>query len=250
MSSSESRGLDLRPGHVFSTTHWSVVLTAADTAAPGAAEALEKLCQAYWHPIYSYVRRLGHGPEDAQDLAQAFFEHVLTKKTLKLANPGRGRFRTFLLACLKNFVANARRKGQACKRGGRQLLVSLDQEAAENQLQAQVAAANLTPDQVFDQRWALTLLDQVLARLREEFGAAGKLEHFEALRLFVWGDRPALSQAAIAGRLGTTESAVAKAVERLRRRYGELLREAVALTVDSPREVEAELRYLLSVVSG
>src|SRR2546426_200611 len=160
-------------GAIFATTHWSVVLNAADTSAPGAHEALERLCHTYWYPLYAYVRRQGHSPEDAQDLTQAFFAQFLEKKSVQLANPERGKFRSFLLTSLKHFLGHEWERGRAIKRGGGQVHLSWDQTSAENEYQHETAS-QLTPEKIYDQRWALALFQQALARLREEYASADK----------------------------------------------------------------------------
>jgi RNA polymerase sigma factor (sigma-70 family) len=235
----------------FPTTHWSVVATASDSAAPGAPEALEKLCRTYWHPVYFFVRRQGHGPEDALDLTQGFFARFLEKKQVKLADPDRGRLRSFLLISLKNFLVNEWSRAQTEKRGGGRSFVSLDeQREAETRFLAEPADPAMPPDQAFEKRWALTLLDQVLARLREESAATIGSEQFDALKVLVWGDQTAGSQVEIAGKLGMTPNALGVAVHRLRRRFGELLRETIARTVIGENEIDVELRHLIKVIGS
>lgn len=233
----------------FRTTHWSVVLAAGDAASPQSAEALEKLCRAYWFPLYAYVRRSGHGPEDAQDLTQAFFEHFLENNALSRADRQRGRFRTFLLTSLQNFLTHEWQRACAQKRGGGRALLAWDELSPETRYQSE-AGTELTPDKVFDQRWALTLFQQSLTRLREEFAAAGKSEHFEQLKDYLSAEAGEGGYARIAERLGISRSTVAVAVHRLRQRYGQLVRDEIAHTVDSPAEVEEELRYLIKLMSG
>ena len=231
----------------FSTTHWSVVLRAGGEFSTEAQEALEKLCCAYWYPLYAYVRRQGHAIEDAQDLTQEFFARLLERKYLRLADRNRGRFRTFLLTSLKHFLLNEWIKGNREKRGGGQKVLSLDEEVAESRFAAE-PAVDRPPDALYDSGWAATLMDRALVALRAEFEQPGKLDSFERLKVFVWGEKNALSYAAMAGQLGMTEGAVKVAVHRLRQRYGELLRAEVAQTVTTPVEVDEELRYLISVI--
>jgi len=233
----------------FRTTHWSVVLTAGDAASPQSAKALEKLCRAYLLPLYAYVRRSGRSPEDAQDLTQAFFERFLENKAVSLADRQRGRFRTFLLTSLQNFLSNEWRRSCAEKRGGGRPLLAWDELSPETNYQPETAT-ELTPDKVFDQRWALTLFQQALARLREEFAAAGKGGQFECLKDYLSAEAGEGAYAEMAARLGMSRSAVAVAVHRLRQRYGQLVRDEIAHTVASPAEVEEELRYLIKLVSG
>jgi len=235
----------------FPTTHWSVVATAADSAAPGVHDALEQLCRAYWHPVYYFVRRQGRGPDDALDLTQGFFARFLEKRNIKLADPDRGRLRSFLLTSLKNFLANEWVNEQARKRGGGHSFLSLEQQReAETRFRSEPADPTASPDQAFEKRWALTLLDQVLSRLREESTATVGPEHFDALKVFVWGDQGAVSQVEIAAKLGMTPNALGVAVHRLRRRYGELLREAIARTVVGENEIDVELHHLIKVISS
>lgn len=242
------------PPHVgaaeFATTHWSVVVAAGQTTAPGAREALEKLCRTYWFPIYACVRRKGRSPDDAQDLTQEFFARLLEKNYLKLADRQRGRFRSFLLVALDHFLVNDWRQASAEKRGAGRPVLSLDQQQAEGHYQGEPVSPELSPDQHFEKRWALALLEQVLAQLRAEYEADGKRDVFDSLKPFVWGEKSALSQAEIAARLGTSENAVAQAVHRLRQRYGELLRGEVANTVAAPGDVEDELRHLLQAIGA
>jgi len=235
----------------FPATHWSVVATAADSAAPGVHEALEQLCRAYWHPVYFFIRRQGRGRDDALDLTQGFFARFLERKQIKLADPDRGRLRSFLLISLKNFLANDWAHEQAKKRGGGRSFLSLDeQREAETRFLAEPADPAASPDQAFEKRWALTLLDQVLSRLRDESAATVEPDHFDALKVFVWGDQGAVSQVKIAAELGITPNALGVAVHRLRRRFGDLLREAIARTVVGENEIDVELRHLIEVIGS
>jgi len=233
----------------FRTTHWSVVVAAQDSNTPQSAEALAKLCRVYWYPLYAYVRRQGRSPEDAQDLTQGFFARFLEKEYFKRADRTRGRFRTFLLSSLKNFLSNESRRATRPKRGGGQLLIPLDAEDAEGRY-AQEPADESSPDKLYEKRWAATLLVQAMERVREEFCATGRQRVFDELKVFVWGDRNAVSQIEVAKRLGMSEGAVNLAVHRLRRRYRERLREEIAHTVDNPAEIDEELRHLKAVLSG
>jgi len=231
----------------FSTTHWSVVLEAGRGDSPEAAQALERLCGAYWYPLYAYVRRQGHAPPDAQDLVQDFFAQFLEHNYLRLADRTRGRFRTFLLTSLQHFLINEWRKTNRQRRGGSQRILSLDEEMAESRFAGEPAIEQ-PPDTLYDRGWAAILLERALAALRAEFAQSGKEGLFERLKVFVWGEKNALSYAAMAEQLGMTEGAVKVAVHRLRQRYGELLRAEVALTVTTTAEVNEELRYLVSVI--
>jgi len=234
-------------GADFTTTHWSVVMQAGDGDTPQAMQALETLCRSYWYPLYAYVRRNGHSPHDAQDLTQEFFARLLERKYIRHADRNQGRFRTFLLTSLKHFLINDWKKGNREKRGGGQKVLSLDEETAESRFATEPATAQ-PPDSLYDRGWAAILLDRALAALRAEFEQSGKLDLFERLKVFVWGEKNALSYAAMAAQLGMTEGAVKVAVHRLRQRNGELLRAEVAQTVSTPAEVNEELRYLVSVI--
>ena len=232
---------------VFNTTHWSVVLQAGANDSPQAAEALASLCRAYWYPLYAYVRRQGRTVEDAQDLTQEFFARLLELNYLRSADRKRGRFRTFLLTSLKHFLINEWKRVNRKKRGSGQKILSLDEEMAESRFTAE-PAVDQPPDALYDRGWAAVLLDRALVALRAELEQSGRRDLFDRLKVFVWGEKNALSYAAMAEQLGMTEGAVKVAVHRLRQRYGELLRAEVAQTVTTPVEVEEELRYLVSVI--
>ncbi len=236
-------------GQWFATTHWSVVLLAAQNSAPEASEALEKLCASYWYPLYAYVRRAGRNVEDAQDLTQEFFARLLEKQYLGLATPERGRFRTFLLSSLKNFLANDWKRSQRQKRGGGVALVPIDAASGEN-LYATEPVDPLDPEILYERRWASTLLERALQRLRQEYAATQRAPLFEELKTFVWGDRSDASYREIATCLGLTEGAVKVAVHRLRHRFRELLRGEIANTVADPKEIDEELRHLIAVIAG
>jgi RNA polymerase sigma-70 factor (ECF subfamily) len=235
------------PEKWFATTHWSVVLAAGHDSAPGSQAALESLCRAYWYPLYAYVRRQGHSPEDAQDLTQAFFAKLLEKKSLRHAQKERGRFRTFLLTSLKNFLSHEWERAKTAKRGGGSIHLSWDQTSAEDRYGLE-PISDLTPEKIFEQRWALTLFQQALTRLRDESMAAGKGGRFEHLKAFLTDEPAAGAYQAVGERLGISSDSVAVSVHRLRQRYGELVREAIAQTVASPAEVQEELRYLINLI--
>ena len=232
----------------FQETHWSVVLAAGDSRSPQAADALEKLCSAYWYPLYAYVRRKGHSQEDAQDLTQEFFARLLEKKYLKLADRERGKFRGFLLTSLKHFLVNEWEKARTAKRGGGQTVLPLDEQLAESRYLAE-PSADSSPDALFEKRWAITVLEQVLARLRQESVGAGKGELFELLRDFLWGDKNLAPQTEIGAQLGLSAAAVKSAVHRLRLRYRELLRAEIGNTMARAEDIDEELRYLVSVLA-
>jgi RNA polymerase sigma-70 factor (ECF subfamily) len=231
----------------FTTTHWSVVLAAGHKSSPGAQAALERLCKIYWYPLYAYVRRRGRSAEDAQDLTQDFFARLLRKEYLRHADPERGKFRTFLLTSLQRFLINEWEKGRSQRRGGGQPVFSLDQETTEDRYQAEPSDES-TPEKVFEKRWAVTVLEQVLLHLREEFTSKGKAKQFECLKDLLWGEKSSPPYAEVAAELGLTEGALKVAVHRLRQRYRELLRIEVAQTVSSPAELEEELRHLIAVI--
>jgi RNA polymerase sigma-70 factor (ECF subfamily) len=233
----------------FTTTHWSVVLAAGHSAHPDAQEALEGLCRAYWYPLYAYIRRRGQSPEEAQDLTQEFFARFLEKKYLRRADPTRGQFRAFLLTALKHFLANEWKKAHRQKRGSGLPVLSIDAAVAEQRYAAE-PVEETNPETIYERRWAATLLDGVLRMLQQEWIAAGKDGLFEDLKSSLWGGSCPTSYAEIARRRGSTETAIKMAAYRLRQRYRELLRAAIANTVSCPAEVDGELRHLIAVISG
>jgi RNA polymerase sigma factor (sigma-70 family) len=236
------------PGDVFATTHWTVVLASGRRSTPQSDHALEELCRTYWFPLYAYVRRRGHTKEDAEDLVQAFFARFLAKNYLDGLSAERGRFRAFLLASLKHFLANEWDKSQRQKRGGGVTPLSLDWQTADTQFQI-AATAEPSPDKAFDREWALTLLAKVIERLRAECEADGKLKQFEALKVFLTVGKGALSHGDAAKLLGTDETAVRVAVHRLRKRYRQLLRDEIAQTLSDPAQVDEEMRALFGAFS-
>jgi DNA-directed RNA polymerase specialized sigma24 family protein len=234
------------PPSRFATTHWSLVLAARDRAEPGARDALASLCALYWYPLYAYVRRRGHGPDDSHDLTQEFFARLLGKDFLAGVDRGKGKFRSFLLAACTHFLANERDRGRAKKRGGGRAVVSLDATDAEGRYRTE-PADDLTPEKLFERRWALALLQQVMGRLRAEFEAKGKGHLFDRLRGFLVGEKGAGYRRA-SDELGLSEGAVKVAVHRLRQRYRELLHEEIGRTVGSAEEVEEEVRALFAAL--
>jgi RNA polymerase sigma factor (sigma-70 family) len=248
MTVSEPGGA-LRERVEFCTTHWSVVLAARDGGVSPAQQALETLCAAYWYPIYSYVRRQGHPPEDAADATQAFFAHLLSHDFLRNVAPEKGRFRSFLLACLKRHLADHWRREHTRKRGPTRALVSLDEAQAEGRyLRESVELAD--PETLYERRWALTLLDRVLDRLEAEFTAARKPGLFAELQPFLLGEKGGRTYAQIAAHRGSSEGAIKMTVLRMRERLRALFREEIARTVATPAEVDEEIRHLLSVFSA
>jgi RNA polymerase sigma-70 factor (ECF subfamily) len=234
---------------VFATTHWSVVLNAGRLDSPHAAEALAQLCRAYWHPLYAYARRHGHDVEAARDLTQEFFARLLEKNYVGAADKNRGRFRTFLLSAFEHFLAKEWRDARRQKRGGGQSMLSLHQESAEQAYQVE-PMDELTPEKIFDRRWALRTIELALERLCGEYTASGRGELFEALKPLLTCEETGEKQAQLAERLGLSEGALRVAIHRLRQRYGESLREEIAQTVGCQEDVDEELRHLLEAVSG
>jgi RNA polymerase sigma factor (sigma-70 family) len=230
----------------FATTRWSVVLT-AQTDSPAAVQALDRLCSTYWWPLYSFVRRQGYSAEDAQDLVQGFFARLLERRDLEAVREEKGRLRSYLLASLKNFVANARQRAGTIKRGQGRALMSLD-ELRERERGEAEPADPLSADRIYERRWAATLLEEVLARLKKEYGNAGHATLFERLRQMLSDEADRPSQAMVAAELGMTENAVAQAFHRFRQRYRAVLREAIADTVAMPGDIEDELRHLVAVL--
>jgi len=235
---------------VFATTHWSVVRTAAHPESPMARAALEKLCQTYWYPLYAYVRRRGHSAADAQDLTQAFFARLLERNWVGAADRERGRFRTFLLTAMSRFLADDWDKVRAQKRGGGLAPLPLQWDTAETRYGLEPADAAATPEQSYERRWALTLLDTVLQRLREEYERTGRSVLFERLNGCLIGGREAQPYADLARQLNQSEGAVKVAVHRLRKHYRRLLRSEIARTLTDTEEVDEELRHLFRVLAG
>jgi RNA polymerase sigma-70 factor (ECF subfamily) len=234
---------------VFSTTHWSVVLGAGQTDLAAATAALERLCRTYWYPIYAFIRRRGSDPHEAEDLTQSFFAFLLEKESLKKVDRRKGRFRTFLLAALMNFLANEWDKRQTLKRGGQSQIVSLDETVAE-ELYCREAVESVTPETLFERRWAWALVEQVLARLKEEYAAANKDRLFASLEPALTREVAPGTLVQFAAELGMSEGAVKVALHRLRRRFGELLRSEIAHTVASPEEIDDEIRHLFAAISA
>jgi len=232
----------------FATTHWNVVLAAKAEGGPHATAALEKLCCDYWPPLYAFIRREGHSAADAQDLTQAFFGRLLERAFLDHLHHQRGKFRSFLLIFLKHFLADQRDRAAALKRGGGQAFISLDEFATEAEL-GLAAADALTPDQAFERRWASTVFERAVRRLRSEYTAAGKADLFEVLKDLPAGAHGADSYRELGARLGLTEGGVKSAVHRLRRRHAMILRDEIAQTVARPEEINEEIQNLLAVFS-
>jgi RNA polymerase sigma factor (sigma-70 family) len=235
-------------GASFATTRWSLVLAARDVHCPAGRQALETLCRTYWRPLYGYVRRSGRGPQDAEDLTQAFLTKLIEKNLVQAADRGRGRFRSFLLTALKNFMADQRDRAGARKRGGRTRVVSLDLGQAETRYRVE-PTDHWTADRVFEYQWAVTVLETVFDRLRKEHEAAGKAALFDGIKVCLTQPGAAVPYADLAERLQMTEGALRVAVHRLRRRYRDLLREEIGHTVSSPAEVEEEMQHLFEALA-
>ena len=234
---------------LFAETQWSLVLRAQERSTPFAIDALEHLCRTYWFPLYGFIRRQGHDPVTAQDLTQDFFARFAHKNCLDHVDRTKGKFRSFLLASLKNFLANERVRAGAEKRGGKHSLISLDAETAESRFTAE-PFHEATPEKVFDRDWAMTILENALAQLRQEYSTREKAALFDTLQPYLSGDRDEPAYAAVAERLNTTEAAIKMAVVRLRRRFGQLLRAHIGQTVASDAELNEELRYLFTALAG
>lgn len=249
MTAGENPSSNGQVARVFATTRWSVVLQAGGPNSDGSAVALEQLCRMYWYPLYSFARRSGVPLHDAEDLTQAFFAFLLEKGAIARASRERGRFRSFLLGAFKNFQANERAYQAAAKRGGGKVIVSLDKLHPEDRYRNE-PASEISPEKLYDQKWAVSLLDQVMQTLRVEYVALGKGPLFDALRSVIWNSRQETSYEALSRQVDLSEGACKVAVHRLRSRYKECLRHEVAQTVASPAEVDDELRHLLAALSS
>ena len=246
--SSPLSDLPLGNARWFATTHWSVVLAAIGDDSTQGAPAMERLCRTYWPPLYAYIRRDGHDATEAQDLTQEFFARLLARDYLQRLHPQEGKFRSFLLAYLKNFLSEQRRRAGAQKRGGDCVVVSLDVPAGEEGYLLE-PVDDLTPDQVFERRWAQAVLQTALNRLREEYAARGQAELFKRLQDYVPHEPGGRSYAQLGGEFAMTEAAIKSAVQRMRQRHRELLREEIAHTVTRPEEIEEELRHFRTLLS-
>ena len=232
----------------FATTNWSVVLE-AQSPTPAAQAALEKLCRTYWWPLYGFVRRQDYTPEEAQDLTQGFFEVLLERRDLDVVRREKGRLRSYLLVSLKNFMAKARRRELAMKRGEGRALVPLDELLTRERADLELADS-FSADRIYERRWALTLLEQVLTRLESDYRSAGSSKLFDGLKEFLSDEPGRRSQAEVASELRMTENALKQAFHRLRQRYRQLLHDEIAQTVAVPGDVEDELRHFISVLQA
>jgi RNA polymerase sigma-70 factor (ECF subfamily) len=232
----------------FATTHWSVVLEAQGES-PAAHEALEKLCRMYWRPIYSFVRRQGIRPEEAQDITQGFFAQLLERRSLGAVRKEKGRLRSYLLGALKYFLADEQRRSMAIKRGKGQRLIPLEELGADKRVEMEPADP-VTAEMIYERRWALTVLEHVLSRLKDEYRTAGNATLFDSLKQLLPDEPGAPSQAETAAQLGMTENALRQAFYRFRQRYQSLLREEIAHTVATTGDIEDELRHLIAVLEA
>jgi RNA polymerase sigma-70 factor (ECF subfamily) len=233
-------------GFAFATTHWSIVLTAQGES-PAAQEALEKLCRVYWRPIYSFVRRQGARPEEAQDLTQGFFALLLERRDLRAVRKEKGRLRSYLLTALKHFLADEHRRAMAIKRGKGERLIPLEELRAEERGDMEPSDP-LTAERIYERRWASTLLDRVLSRLEEKYRTRGNTVLFDSFNQLLADEPGVPSHTDIAAQLGMTENAVSQAFHRFRQSYQALLREEIAHTVATPADIESEVRYLIAVI--
>lgn len=236
-----------RPVGWFATTRWTLVLTAGEATSPESSAALEQLCQLYWYPLFAFARRRGYSASDAQDLTQEFFARLVAKDFLRHVAREKGRFRSFLLAAMKNLMANEFDRERTLKRGGAQTFVSIDLVAAEDRF-AQETPSALAPEALFDREWALRVLDQALAKLESEFTGTLRQRQFDRLKPYLSAEANAAGCEAVAADLGMTGHAVAMAVSRLRARYRSLVRAQIADTVATPHDVDDEMRYLVELL--
>jgi len=232
----------------FATTHWSVVIQAGTPDSPRAVDALEKLCRTYWLPLYGYVRRQGYGPHDAQDLTQGFFARLLKMNSFAGVSREKGKFRSFLLAALNHFLSDERDHARAEKRGGGQIIIPIDENDAEERY-SQMGDLGPEPEKVFDRRWALTVLEEAMARLKKDYVASGRAELFEHLRPYLSVEASPGEYDTLAQKVGMSGNAFGVAVHRLRQRYRECIRLELGQTVASPRDLDEEMKYLFSVLS-
>lgn len=248
MSDNTTKSYSVSGAGRFATTHWSVVLQAGQPEAPGYQQALETLCRGYWFPLYAYLRRHGYDSHQAEDYTQAFFCRVLEKQVLRLADSKRGRFRSFLLATLKNFLADERDRARAQKRGGGRKLLSIDFNEAENQY-ALEPADRLSPEKLFDKSWALTVLERTMACLKTELAGKNKKELFDHLKIYLTAEKDSIPYRDTAAELNMTEAAVRTAVHRLRRHYRKSLRDEIAQTVTNEDQIDEEINDLFAALT-
>lgn len=236
-----------RPVRRFATTRWSLILQARSREHLAARAALEELCEAYWLPVYGFMRRVTRDLHNAQDLTQGFFASLLSRDVFADLNPDRGRFRSFLLAAAKNFAFNEFDKRTTIIRGGNVVLHSMDYELGERQISHELSREG-SPEDIFERRWALALLDRVLDRLREEYIHIGKSEYFNVLAPIMTGDHTGSAYQPACDKLQITPEAARVAIHRMRKRYRRILRDEIAQTTATPQEVDDEIRHLFSVL--
>jgi DNA-directed RNA polymerase specialized sigma24 family protein len=233
----------------FNTTSWTLVRAAAAHPNADSRDALAALCQAYWHPVYAFIRRNGYDPDQSQDLSQEFFALLLEKNYLLDADRARGRFRTFLLTAVKHFLANEWDRAHALKRGGGQTAVSIDLVEAEKWY-APAAVEQSTPESIFERRWVLSVLEHVTVKLRAEFTAIGKAEQFDKLFTFLNREPDTNRYDAVAAQMGLSAGSLRMAVHRMRKKYRKLLRAEIGATVSTPEETDEEIRFLMAALSA
>lgn len=233
----------------FSTTHWSVILAAGSDRSATAQAALDRLCLVYWRPLYAYVRRCGHSPEEARDLTQAFFQRLIENNRIAQADPARGHFRTFLLSSAQNFLRNEHARNSAQKRGGGREIISLEAQR-EEETYLEIWTPDASPDRLYERRWAARLLEVVLQRLCAEFSVSGRTELFDALEPHLWGDETRIPYADIATKLNVTIGGIKSTSHRLRQRFREIFREEIGNTVKDSSEVDEEIRALMVNLAG
>ena len=243
---SDSADKDIPPTH-FATTQWSLVVAAGVDPTTESRIALENLCRIYWYPLYTYIRRKGTSLEDAEDLTQGFFAHLLDNDFLRHADSSRGRFRTFLLTSVNNYIRNDWHKGQSARRGGKNIMISLDVQTAEERYRLE-PPDDRTPVMYFEKHWALTVIEQCMTSLQEKMTRSGNSKLFAALKNYLIDEGASSSYEHLANQLNMSETAIRVAVHRLRKRFGDLLCEQIAQTVSSPEQVNEEIRYLISIL--
>ena len=248
VTSLSAAGPESRGGIAFTTTQWSVVLEAQGES-PAAQQALEKLCRTYWRPIFAFLRRQGIPPAEAEDITQGFFAQLLERRSLDAVRKEKGRLRSYLLGALKYFIADEQRRAMAIKRGKGQRLIPLEELRADERIDIEPADP-VTAEMIYERRWALTVLERVFSRLKDEYRAAGNAALFDSLKELLADEPGSPSQAEIAARLGMTENAIRQAFYRFRHRYQSLLREEIAHTVATPGDIEDELRHLIAVLEA
>ena len=232
----------------FRTTHWSQVLAAGHEPGLGGRVAMEALCRDYWYPLYAYLRRTGHTPHDAQDFTQGFLASLIEKRKLTGVDPGRGKFRSFLLGTLKHYLSDERKKARAQRRGGDQHHVSIDADIAEARYRVELVD-EATPEMLFERQWGLLVLERVIGRLQGKYEERGKARIFQALQPFLGGSAQPVTYSEIGAEMSMTEGAVKIAVHRLRQEFGHLLRDEIARTVADEAEIDGEIRQLIRVTS-